>query len=183
MKYLKSIREFVETGDGLINAKMHELKDLVSNISDGQNIIYEWQNEDDHRLSVNFSTGNMSIKYEFDIDKLHIVKIAGDTMDFETDVESIDEGLEIIERDIQMILGISENIMIKNYNDLIDGETYKITYPCYDDYLEDLKAEVETCEIIRKNRFSYLVRDVDHNYDHELRFDILKECEIEHIID
>lgn len=108
MKYLKNIREFVETGDGLINAKMHELKDLVSNISGGQNIIYEWQNEDDHRLSVNFSTGDMAIKYEFDIDKLHIVKIAGDTMDFETDVESIDEGLEIIERDIQMILGISE---------------------------------------------------------------------------
>jgi hypothetical protein len=109
MKYLKSIREFVETGDGLINAKMHELKDLVSNISGGQNIIYEWQNEDDHRLSVNFSTGDMAIKYEFDIDKLHIIKIAGNTMDFETDVESIDEGLEIIEKDIQMILGISES--------------------------------------------------------------------------
>lgn len=109
MRYLKSIREFVETGDGFINAKMHELKDLIDNISDGQNIIYEWENENDHRLSVNFTTNDVSIKYDFDIDNLHIVKTAGEIIDFETNVESIDEGIDIIEKDIQMILGISES--------------------------------------------------------------------------
>lgn len=107
-KWDQFIREFVEN-DSIIDVKMQELKDLVDGMSDGQNIIYEWENKEDHQLSISFSTGELSIKYEFDIDDLMITKTAGDTIDFQTKVESIDEGLDIIEKDIQSILGISES--------------------------------------------------------------------------
>lgn len=102
------IREFVNNPDSVIDAKMQEIKDLVDGISDGQNMIYEWENNNDHQLTVSFSTDELSIKYEFDIDDFHVTKIAGDVIDFQYDVESIDEGLDIIEKDIQSILGISE---------------------------------------------------------------------------
>jgi hypothetical protein len=78
-------------------------------VSDGQNMIYEWENKEDHQLSISFSTGELSIKYEFDIDDLIVTKTAGHTIDFQTKVESIDEGLDMIEKDIQSILGISES--------------------------------------------------------------------------
>ena len=103
------IGEFVENSDSIVDVKMQELKDLIDGMSDGQNIIYEWENKEDHQLSISFSTGELSIKYEFDIDDLIVTKTAGDTIDFQTKVESIDEGLDMIEKDIQSILGISES--------------------------------------------------------------------------
>jgi hypothetical protein len=106
-KFNEFIREFLEN-DSYIDAKMQELKDLVNNVTDGHNIIYEWENKNDHELTVSFTMGDLSIKYEFDIDDLHVLKTAGDKVDFETSVESIDEGLDIIEKDIQSILGIPE---------------------------------------------------------------------------
>ena len=108
-KWSEFIREFVES-ESFIDAKMQELKDLVDGATDGNNIIYEWENKNDHELTVTFSTGNLSIRYEFDIDDLHVTKTAGDKIDFQTNVESIEEGLEIIEKDIQSILGIYEYI-------------------------------------------------------------------------
>jgi hypothetical protein len=102
------IKEFVESPN-FIDAKMQELKDLVNSVTDGQNIIYEWENKNDHQLVVSFSTNELSIKYDFDIDDLIITKTAGETVDFQSNVESIEEGLEIIEKDIQSILGISES--------------------------------------------------------------------------
>ncbi len=102
------IKEFVNS-ENYIDTKMQEIKDLVDGISD-KNIIYEWQNKNDHQLTISFSTSTLSLKYEFDIDELKVMKIAGDVVDFETEVESIDEGIDIIEKDIQSILGISERI-------------------------------------------------------------------------
>ena len=103
------IREFIENSESLVDAKMQELKDLIESVSDGNNIIYEWQNKNDHELVVSFSTDSLSIRYDFDIDELYITKTAGQNIDFETSVESIDEALEIIEKDIHSILGISES--------------------------------------------------------------------------
>jgi hypothetical protein len=108
------IREFVES-ESFIDAKMSELKDLVDGATDGNNIIYEWENKDDHELTVTFSTGELSIKYDFDIDDLYVTKTAGDNVDFQTSVESIEEGLDIIEKDIQSILGISERVKAQRY--------------------------------------------------------------------
>jgi hypothetical protein len=116
-KWNQFIREFVESGN-YIDAKMQELKDIVDNVTDGQNIIYEWENKEDHMLVVSFSTNDLSIKYDFDIDDLLVTKTAGDIIDFQTNVNSIDEGLEIIEKDIQDILGISEKVKSQKYKGL-----------------------------------------------------------------
>jgi DNA-binding NarL/FixJ family response regulator len=108
MKKIKLFREFIENNDNIIDIKMQELKDLIDGMSD-QSIVYEWENKSDHEVVVNFTYNDLSIRYEFDVDQMYVAKFVGDTTDFQTDVESIDEGLDVIEKDIQGILGISEN--------------------------------------------------------------------------
>ncbi len=119
-KWNEFIREFVES-TGLIDAKMQELKDLIDGMTDGQNLIYEWENKDDHQLLVNFTSGDLSIRYEFDIDDLYFTKIAGDTVDYKKDVESMEEGLDLIEKDIQSILGIDEKnlLLFEDFNEVL----------------------------------------------------------------
>ena len=108
------IREFVES-ESFIDAKMQEIKDLVDGATEGNNIIYEWENKSDHELIVSFSTDSLSIRYDFDIDDLYLTKTAGNEVDFKTEVESIEEGLDIIEKDIHSILGISERVKSQRY--------------------------------------------------------------------
>lgn len=121
------IREFIENSDNVIDIKMQEIKDLIDSFSDGQNIIYEWKNKSDHQLEVAFSIGDLSIKYEFDIDQLEVTKIAGDSVDFKEAVESIDEGLDIIEKDIHSILGVSESRIGDYDSSLTEEEVREIT--------------------------------------------------------
>jgi hypothetical protein len=112
-KWNEFIREFVES-DGYIDARMQELKDLLDGIStDDNSILYEWENEDDHHLTVSFSSGELSVRYDFDIDDLHLTKTAGESIDFQAPVESIDEGIEMIEQDIKSILDIEESILFE----------------------------------------------------------------------
>jgi hypothetical protein len=101
------IREFIENSENIIDAKMQELSDLVSNFSD-KNILYEWENKNDHEVTINFTSGDISFQYRFDVDNLSVTKVANGQIDFQTGVESIDEGLEIIEKDIYLVLGVSE---------------------------------------------------------------------------
>lgn len=177
-RYNEFIREFVES-DSIIDSKMQELKDLINDVTDGHNIIYEWENKKDHQLNISFSTNELSIKYEFDIDELKLTKIAGDVVDFETEVESIDEGLDMIEKDIQSILGISEST---SYIDRISvGDVLRITHPCYDDYEEGLKPEVEDIKVIDRQRDGFLVRNLEHDFTYLMRFNTIKNCQVEKI--
>jgi hypothetical protein len=114
MKKIKLFREFIENSDNVIDSKMQELKDLIDGLSDNS-IVYEWENKSDHEVVVNFTYSDLSVRYEFDIDQMYVAKFVGDVTDFQTYVESIDEGLDIIEKDIQGILGISENKIPKKY--------------------------------------------------------------------
>ena len=139
-KWNEFIREFVES-TGLVDAKMQELKDLIEGMSDGQNLIYEWENKDDHQLLINFTSGNLSLRYEFDIDDLHVTKIAGDTVDYKTDVESMEEGLDLIEKDIQSILGIDEK-KTNNMKYLKTFESYNFEDFTHSD-MEDVKDLLE----------------------------------------
>jgi hypothetical protein len=107
-------REFIENSDNVIDAKMQELKDLIDGMTD-DSIIYEWENKSDHEVIVNFTANGLSIRYEFDIDQMYVAKFVGDATDFQTDVDSIDEGLDIIEKDVQSILGISERVKAQRY--------------------------------------------------------------------
>lgn len=105
-KWNQFIREFIENSDNMIDIKMQEIRNLIDGVSDGQNIVYEWENKEDHQLLVNFTKDDLSIRYEFDIDDLMVTKIVGDTVDFSNSVPSISDGLVTIEKDIHMVLSI-----------------------------------------------------------------------------
>ena len=105
-KWNQFIREFIENSDNIIDIKMQEIRTLINGVSDGQNIVYEWENKNEHQLLVNFTKDELSIRYEFDIDDLIVKKIVGDTVDFTNKVQSISDGLLTIEKDIHMVLSI-----------------------------------------------------------------------------
>jgi hypothetical protein len=118
MRKIKIFEEFIENSDNIIDAKMSEIKDLINGVG-GDNLLYEWENKDNHELIINFTYNGLVIRYEFDIDDMKISKIVDNKIDFTEIVESIDEGLDIIEEDVYMILGVSES------------EIYEIEYMKY----------------------------------------------------
>ena len=123
------IREFVEYSnniDSIINDRMDKLEMKISNIKESDPntiLIYKYDNQNDSRVIVNFTYDDLSIKYDFDIDgkndvpgrPLYLTKYAGDVIDFEGPVKTIVEGLDIIEKEIQMILNISEKVKAQRY--------------------------------------------------------------------
>ena len=123
------IREFVEDSnniDSIINDRMDKLEMKISNIKESDPntiLIYKYDNQNDSRVIVNFTYDDLSIKYDFDIDgkndvpgrPLYLTKYAGDVIDFEGPVKTIVEGLDIIEKEIQMILNISEKVKAEKY--------------------------------------------------------------------
>jgi len=98
--------EFVNTPN-LIDIKMQELKELVDSVA-GDSLIYEWENKNDHEIFVNFSNDDISLRYEINIEDLNIVKVKNDVTEYEMEISSVDEAVDIIEKDIHSILGISE---------------------------------------------------------------------------
>lgn len=105
------IRENVTNPDSYLDMRMQEIKDLLDNTENSETLIYEWENKDDHELFINFSANGMNIRYEFDIDDMKVTKIANDVLDYTEDVESMEAGVEMIEKDIHSILGISERFL------------------------------------------------------------------------
>ena len=139
-KYNEFIREFVETGsDSVLDVKMQEIKELVDSIG-GQAFMYEWENKNDHELFVNFTSNELVLRYEFDIDDLMLKKIASNVVDFETAVSSIDEGLDIIEKDIHSILGVSETYQGR-WTESLKSEDVKQIYPMVKRILEIYPGE------------------------------------------
>lgn len=106
MRYLKLFEEFTENKHSIIDTKMTELKELIDSVDDG--LLYEWENKNDHEVIINFNFNDDSIKYELKLDEMYIIKIVNEEIDFQENIESVDEGLDIIEKDIHDILGISE---------------------------------------------------------------------------
>lgn len=136
--YTQFIREFVEIGsNSVLDAKMQEIKELVDSIG-AQVFMYEWENKNDHELFINFTNNELILRYEFDIDDLMLRKIASNVIDFETKVGSIDEGLDIIEKDIHSILGISERVKSQIYKGRKIPGKYLTKNP------KKMKKEIET---------------------------------------
>jgi hypothetical protein len=128
------INENVTNPDSYLDMRMQEIKDLLDSTENSDTLIYEWENKDDHELFINFSANGMNVRYEFDIDDMKVTKVANDVLDYEEDVESMEAGVEMIEKDIHSILGISEskiNEAIIDYkSEDVDGLMYQInTYP------------------------------------------------------
>lgn len=105
MKWIKLFEEFKEVS--IIDAKMGELKDLIDSVGDNT-LLYEWENKNDHEVIINFNFNDDVIKYELKLDEMSVIKVINGEMYFQEVIESIDEGLDIVEEDIYNILGISE---------------------------------------------------------------------------
>jgi hypothetical protein len=101
MKFIKLIKEFKE--NNLIDAKMSELKDIISNISD-QEILYEWENKFDHQLFITFSIKENNYKYELDINDLFLKKYNNDNLIYDKTLSSLEEGLNTIYNDVLELL-------------------------------------------------------------------------------
>lgn len=68
---------------------------------------------------------------------------------------------------------------IKDPTSMIVGQTYKITYPCYDDYDEGLEPEIEIAEVIKKDNSGILLKDIENKFSHHTSYQILSDCTIE----
>ena len=68
---------------------------------------------------------------------------------------------------------------IKNPHQILVGNKYKITEPCYDDYIEGLKPETYVVEVISKKRFGFILKDIENDFTFERTFQHLINCKIE----
>lgn len=112
MEYLKLFEEFINSDNSdnsdLIDAKMSEIKELIDSVGDGHHLLYEWENKNNHEVIINFNWDDLSIRYELSIDNMLLVKVENESVILEESVASIDEALDIIEKDIHNIIGVSE---------------------------------------------------------------------------
>lgn len=106
MKFIKLIKEFKESN--LIESKMSELKDIISNISDNE-VLYEWENKFDHELFITFSYNDNYIKYELDINDLFLKKYNNENLIYDKPLSSLEEGLDMIYNEVTKIVEIIKN--------------------------------------------------------------------------
>ena len=137
-KWNEYIKEDLDGGSDYIRAKLDELKDLVSNIGQAQNdgnsynLVYNWKNNIDEGVVVEFTKGDMFIKYELikkkeqpvepgqKVKYLFIVKKLVNDIEQITDIETIESGLNFIDKDIKLVLGINERISINSFIEFND---------------------------------------------------------------
>ena len=94
----------------VIEAKMRELSELIKDVST-EKLIYEYSDEDEHLLTINFSHKGSKdpIKYDFDIRELTLTKYEAGEEVYSEKLNDIEEGLDIIESDINTLHSIDEN--------------------------------------------------------------------------
>jgi hypothetical protein len=104
------IRKFLEfiKSESYIGSKLEELEDMVKSFTEGKDLMYHWENKNDEAIVITFQFDGVSLKYDFNVEEGVLTKTSDDEVEFEEMVESVEEGLDIIEKDIQMMLGISE---------------------------------------------------------------------------
>tara|TARA_Y100000389_G_scaffold53168_1_gene49031 strand:- start:3785 stop:4102 length:318 start_codon:yes stop_codon:yes gene_type:complete len=101
MKFIKLIKEFKE--NDLIESKMSELKDIISNITDNE-VLYEWENKFDHQLFITFSYNENYIKYELNVNDLYLKKFNNENLIYDNTLSSLEDGLNIIYKEVTEIV-------------------------------------------------------------------------------
>lgn len=69
-------------------------------------------------------------------------------------------------------------IKIKNPHDLIVGKTYKIIFPCYDDYNEGLEPEIDIIIVSSKNKSNILFHSMNSDISYTIDYKNLVNYEI-----
>jgi hypothetical protein len=112
MSKVKMFREFVESHQGYVQAKMREIEDLISNLKSEyfeSELVYNWTDKNGEYLVVNFIVDQTPYRYELDLkkDTPYLVKkfvdnelLFEDELDGDTPEDQEAAGLEVIEKDI-----------------------------------------------------------------------------------
>lgn len=112
MSKVKMFREFVESQQSYVQAKMQEIEDLISNLQNGDfesELVYNWSDKNGEYLVVNFIVDKTPYRYELDLkrDTPYVVKkfvdnelLFEDELDGDTPEDQEAAGLEVIEKDI-----------------------------------------------------------------------------------
>ncbi len=66
---------------------------------------------------------------------------------------------------------------LNNPHQMLVGSKYKITEPDYDDDGEELYI----VEVVKKMKYGFVLRDIEHNFTFERTFQHLMTCEIEEV--
>lgn len=101
MKFIKLIKEF--KNNDLIESKMSELEDVISNIADNK-VLYEWENKFDHQLFITFSYDENYIKYELNVNDLYLKKFNNENLIYDKTLSSLEDGLNIIYKEVTEIV-------------------------------------------------------------------------------
>jgi hypothetical protein len=67
---------------------------------------------------------------------------------------------------------------VTNPYDVINGKTYKIVFPCYDDYNEGLSPEIDIVIINSRNKNGLIVSSMNSDNTYELKWKMLLNYEI-----
>ena len=135
MKHIKKFNSFkineLKSNDiniSYITSKMEELKDIVSTQSenlleysfdskidifdeDDVNLETSIESESEDILKINLYLTEEEIIYEIDLENLKLTKIENEEeVQYEHNLLDIDEGLDIIEKEIYQYLGVSEKL-------------------------------------------------------------------------
>ncbi len=144
-KYLITFNEYkTNEFSDLIDAKMSEIKDLVSNF---EKYIFHWDIQENGLLHVYLSHDKLKLDSsyvcEMDVEKGYVKENEN-----KRKIKSVEEGLEIIEKSVQGILGVSEN---GHYDSSITRHS-----------IQDIKSKIESIQ----NHFDAYSRDSDYSKDH-----------------
>lgn len=105
-KWNEFLKENIKVNpDSYLDMRMLEIKELLNSMGN-ETLMYEWENENDHKLFINFAANGLSVRYEFNIDDMVVTKIVGDVTDYVQDVDSMESGVTFIQKDIHALLGI-----------------------------------------------------------------------------
>ena len=132
-RFREFIREFVEQNLDYISARMQELQDEISNLSEvesGSSLMYNWYKGEDEYLVINFTIDDIPYRYELDLkkDTPFIVKEYIDNqLSFEEEVSDEEDGLFLIEKKIRDILGLYESYTGDYDSSLTEEEVKEVT--------------------------------------------------------
>lgn len=132
-RFREFIREFVEQNLDYISARMQELQDEISNLSDvesGSSLMYNWSKGNDEHLVINFTIDDIPYRYELDLkkDTPFIVKEYIDNqLSFEEEVSDEEDGLFLIEKKIRDVLGLYESYTGDYDSSLTEEEVRQVT--------------------------------------------------------
>ena len=150
--------------NSIIDAKLDELSDLLKNSSNKTDLMYQWEDEEESELIINFMIDNKSYRYEFELDDLFLIKIIENKIDYTKKVSSIDEGMDMIEKETQDIINVNEDIL----NEDLDKSDVEV--------IAELILSVDEKSIDRNDSSVPLIEILEtelNNIDEKLRSEII----------